>query len=82
VVHLTKKRFDIHIQVRGSYNSPFGQNYLKLKEEYGVDGAWLVKRVFQDATKLIAVRLAEKADIEKQKLELVKREKEWVAGIK
>jgi hypothetical protein len=76
VLHFTMtKRFDISIHVRGSYKKEFGENYLLLKQEYGVDGAYLVKRVFKDAALIISERARRRADILSKKQELEKEER-------
>lgn len=80
VYHMKSKRFDIHIQVRGSYKSVFGQNYLKLKQEYNVDGARLIKRVFQDVDKIITFRLEQRAEALRLKEKADKELRRLVSG--
>lgn len=73
-------RFDIDLRVRGSYNSKFGQMYLRLKQEYDVDGSTLIKRIFEDADKLILFRAEAKATALRKKEEGEKELRRLITG--
>ena len=72
--------FDIDLRARGTYNSKFGQAYLRLKQEYNVDGARLVKRVFEDADTILAFRLERKAEALRKKDEADRELRRLVVG--
>ena len=57
------ERFDIHVQVRSSYKKPFGKQWLRLAQEYNVEGSQLVRRVFKDADDIVAYRKKKEATI-------------------
>lgn len=69
---MTRQKFDISLQIRSSYKKPFGEAYLKLKQEYNIDGSQLVKRVFADAEEIIAYRKIKEAELLQQKQEAEK----------
>ena len=68
--HLAK--FDIEARVRGSFESKFGKNYLKLSKEYNLEKSALVKRVFADADHIITDRRVRMSEALKQEAEAKK----------
>ena len=69
---MAKQRFDIHVQVRSSYKKPFGKQWLKLSQYFGLEGSDLVRKVFSFAEEMIAWHKAREAELEIKERELAK----------
>jgi hypothetical protein len=77
-----KMRYDVDLRFRCNYKTKRGEMYLKLKQEYGVDGSRLVERVFEDANLIIAARSERRAAALRKKEEADRELLEIVAGSK
>lgn len=79
---IMSRKFDIDLRCRGSYTSRFGKNYLLLKREYNVDGSILIKRVFEDAVKIVAFRKEREAEAMRKKQDAEAELRRLIAGEK
>ena len=61
---MVKQSFDVDARVRSSYKKPFGEAWLIAKQEYGVDGSRLIKRVFMDIHDIILARRKKALEVE------------------
>ena len=75
------KQFDIDLRARGSYKTNFGESYLKLKQYFGVDGAWLIKRVFSMADEIISYHKSKLLALEEEERRIMKEKLKYKAGL-